>query len=60
MVICAGSINLDHVHMLTGIPTHISVSRAVQYLTGKSTLTLFRKFAALRKRYQSQHLSERC
>lgn len=36
MVIYAGSISRDHVHMLIGIPPYISVSRAVQYLKGKS------------------------
>src|SRR5438552_6718787 len=34
MVIDAGSINRDHVHMLVSIPPHLSVSRAVQYLKG--------------------------
>jgi hypothetical protein len=28
MIIYAGSINRDHVHMLIGIPPHLSVSRA--------------------------------
>ena len=37
MLIYAGSINRDHVDMLIGIPTHLSVSRAVQYLKGKSS-----------------------
>ena len=32
MMISAGSINRDHVHMLIGIPPHLSVSRAVQYI----------------------------
>jgi REP element-mobilizing transposase RayT len=31
LVIYAGSINRDHVHMLIGIPPHVSVPRAVQY-----------------------------
>src|ERR1700689_4388403 len=51
MVIYAGSINRDHVHMLIGIPPHISVSRAVQYLKGKSSQKLLSEFAGLRKRY---------
>jgi len=37
MTIDAGAINRDHVHMLIGIPPHISVSKAVQYLKGKSS-----------------------
>ncbi len=37
MTIYAGSINRDHVHMLIGIPPNLSVSKAVQYLKGKSS-----------------------
>ena len=56
MVIYAGSINRDHVHMLIGIPPQISVSRAVQYLKGKSSHRLLSEYKALRKRYWGQHL----
>ena len=56
MTIYAGSINRDHVHMLIGIPPHISVSRAVQYLKGKSSHKLLAEFGQLRKRYWGQHL----
>ena len=37
MSIHAGAINRDHVHLLVSIPPHLSVSRAVQYLKGKSS-----------------------
>jgi putative transposase len=56
MVIYAGSINRDHVHMLIGIPPQISVSRAVQYLKGKSSHRLLSEYKALRKRYWGQPL----
>ena len=56
MVIYAGAINRDHVHMLIGIPPHISVSKAVQHLKGKSSHKLLSEFASLRKRYWGQHL----
>ncbi len=56
MVIYAGSINRDHVHMLIGIPPYISVSRAVQYLKGKSSHKLLSEYAQFRKRYWGQHL----
>ena len=36
MVIHAGSVNRDHVHMLLSILPSLSVSRAVQYLKGRS------------------------
>ena len=51
MVIYAGSINRDHVHMLIGIPPQISVSRAEQYLKGKSSHKLLSEYASLLKRY---------
>jgi len=56
MVIYAGSINRDHVHMLIGIPPNLSVSRAVQYLKGKSSHKLLSEYGHLRKRYWGQHL----
>ena len=56
MIIYAGSINRDHVHMLISIPPQLSVSRAVQYLKGKSSHRLLSEYKALRKRYRGQHL----
>jgi len=51
MVIYAGSISRDHVHLLVGIPPQLSVSRAVQYLKGKSSHKMLSEFPQLRKRY---------
>ena len=56
MLIYAGSINRDHVHMLIGIPPQLSVSRAVQYLKGKSSHRLLSEYKQLKKRYWGQHL----
>lgn len=56
MPIYAGAINRDHVHMLVGIPPNLSVSRAVQFMKGKSSHRLLSEFAGLRKRYWGQHL----
>src|SRR6202521_5449255 len=56
MIIHAGAINRDHVHMLLSIPPSLSVSRAVQYLKGRSSHKLLSEFGALRKRYWGQHL----
>jgi len=56
MIIYAGSVNRDHVHMLIGIPPQLSVSKAVQYLKGKSSHKLLSEFDSLRKRYWGQHL----
>jgi len=56
IMIYAGSINRDHVHILIGIPPNLSVSKAVQYLKGKSSHKLLSEYGKLRKRYWSQHL----
>jgi len=55
MVVHAGSINRDHVHMLVDSPS-LSVSRAVQHLKGRSSHRLLSEFGLLRKRYWGQHL----
>ena len=59
MMIHAGAINRDHVHLLVSIPPYLSVSRSVQFLKGKSSHRLLTEFAALRKRYWGQHLWSR-
>jgi putative transposase len=42
LTIYAGAINREHVHMLISIPPYVSVSRAVQFLKGKSSHKLLR------------------
>ena len=42
--------------LLISIPPQLSVSRAVQYLKGKSSHRLLSEYKALRKRYWGQHL----
>jgi putative transposase len=56
MHVYAGSINREHVHVLIGIPPQLSVSRAVQYLKGKSSDRLLSEYKQLKKRYWGQHL----
>src|SRR5699024_8623566 len=56
MQIEAGSNRREHVHMLIGIPPHVSVSRAVEFLKGKSSHKLLTEYKRLRKRYWGQHL----
>ena len=56
LTIYAGAINRDHVHMLVGIPPHLSVAKVVQYLKGKSSHRMLAEFPRLRKRYWGQHL----
>ena len=51
MVVHAGSINRDHVHMLLSIPPSLSVLRAGQYMKGRSLHKLLSEFGVLRRRY---------
>ena len=56
MVIHAGAINRDHIHLLISIPPQLSISRAVQFMKGKSSHRLLSEFSLLKKRYWGQHL----
>ena len=57
--IISENIGPDHVHMLISIPPHISVSKAVQYIKGKSSRKLQQEFEKLKKRYWGQHMWSR-
>ena len=52
----SGSISPDHIDLLISIPPYISVSKAVQYMKGKSSRKLQQEYAHLRKRYWGQHM----
>ncbi|WP_080838197.1 IS200/IS605 family transposase [Cohnella massiliensis] len=41
----------DHIHMHVSIPPKLSVSEFMEYLKGKSSLTIFDKFANMKYRY---------
>jgi putative transposase len=52
----SGRLSPEHVHLLLSIPPSISVSKAVQYIKGKSSRKLLQEFEVLRKKYWGQHL----
>jgi putative transposase len=54
--IISGNISSDHIHILISVPPHISVSKIVQYVKGKSSRKLQQEYETLRKRYWGQHL----
>jgi putative transposase len=56
IIIDAGSVNRDQLHLLLSIPPILSVSRAVQYLKGRSSHKLLTDFGILRKPYRGQHI----
>lgn len=57
--IVSGSISPDHIHLLISIHPHISVSKAVQYIKGKSSRKLQQEYVHLKKRYWGQHMWSR-
>ncbi|MDD9331796.1 MAG: IS200/IS605 family transposase [Wolbachia sp.] len=48
--------NITPDHMLVSMSPSMALSKLVQYINGKSSHKLFRKFKYLRKRYLVQHL----
>lgn len=56
MIIVKGAIRPDHVHLLIACPPHLSPSKIVQYLKGRSSRLIQEEFPQLKKRYWGQHL----
>lgn len=53
--IIKGHISKDHVHLMVSVPPHISVSKLVQYMKGKSSRKVLSRFENLRKLYWGRH-----
>ena len=54
--IIRGNVRPDHIHVLVSAPAHLSPSKVIQLLKGKSSHRLQREFPELRKKYWGQHL----
>ena len=54
--IVKGHVSLDHIHLLISYPPHMSVSKIVQYLKGKSSRKLLQEYTELRKKFWGQHI----
>jgi REP-associated tyrosine transposase len=54
--VLSGSMSPYHMHLLLSIPPSISLSKALQYIKGKTARKLLQEFEVLRKRYWGQHL----
>ena len=54
--IVSGGMSPDHVDLLLSMPASMPVSKALQYIKGKSSRKLLQEFEVLRKRYWGQHL----
>ena len=51
-----GHVSVDHIHLLISYPPHMSVSKIVQYLKGKSSRRLLQEYTELRKKFWRQHI----
>ena len=54
--ILKGHISKDHVHMFVSVPPHLSVSKLVQHLKGKSSRKSLSEFKPLSKQFWGRHL----
>ena len=54
--ILQGHIAPDHVHVLISIPPHVTISRLIQRMQGKSSYRLLAEFPPMRKRFWGRHV----
>ena len=53
--IIKGHVSLDHVHLFVSVPPHISVSKLMQYIKGKSSRKIMAEFKTVSKMYWGRH-----
>ena len=49
--ILQGHVKPEHIHLVVSVPPHLSISKLMQYIKGKSARKLLQEFEELRKRY---------
>ncbi len=54
--ILKGHVSKDHVHLFVSVPPHLSVSKLVQYLKGKSSYKLLSENKQISKLFWGRHL----
>ena len=54
--ILKGHVSSDHVHIMVSIPPHVTISRLVQHIKGKSAYILLSQFGQLRRQYWGRHI----
>ena len=54
--IVGGHVRPDHVHLLLSVPPHLSPSRVMQAIKGKTSHHLLRDYRHLRKEFWGRHL----
>ena len=54
--IIRGHVSKDHVHLLVSVPPHVSVSKLIQHVKGKSSRKLLSEYRRLSKEFWGRHL----
>ena len=54
--ILKGHISRDHVHIMVSVPPHISVSKLVQSVKGRTSRKLLEEYRNMKKAFWGQHL----
>ena len=54
--ILTGHLSKDHVHLFVSVPPHLSASKLMQWIKGKTSRKLLQEFPDLRKKFWGQHL----
>ena len=54
--IIKGHISRDHVHLFVSAPPHLSVSKLVQYLKGKTSRKIMMEFKSLNRQFWGRHI----
>ena len=53
--IIKGHVSVDHVRLFVSVPPHISVSKLMQYIKGKSSRKIMSEFKTVSKMYWGSH-----
>jgi putative transposase len=54
--ILKGHVSKEHVHIFVSVPPHISVSKLVQWIKGKSSRKLMMEYKSLNKTFWGRHM----
>ena len=54
--IIKGPLTKDHVDLMVSVPPHVSVSRLVQYIKGKSSRKMMMEFKTLSRMFWGRHI----
>jgi len=54
--IVRGHISHDHVHLFVSVPPHLSVSKLVQYLKGKTSRKMMLEYKSLNRQFWGRHI----